>query len=688
MALPSLGGIAKGAVKLPLAPFVGGAKALYGAGKGAVMSSLASNPGAGAAQAWMQQSAEFMKGSGGKGGDGNGKETAAANIVQSNMDGAGQIVAGLKGIEKVLNKMGFLLQEIKTDTQLLNQTMISMLKTMVKGRPDPYEKARAKLKPLKSLSKPLFKKPEEEEKESEKGGLLSMLAAPFGLLKTIGMGIVGWFTKPGVWKKIFTLVGLTLIGVYIKGLLEEKLGKPLSEANLGEIFTAIKEVWHDNFIDEKSWFKKGIEGMKVFFAAWKKDGPIAALTTLFTKGDDELSESKGKGEGGGWSWGAIAIGLGALTLFLSAFVGLKVAAIIAGITALSLLEGKVGGMMKAIGDKLGIDTSEWDKKAIGEEGLETAGQAALGTDARKWFGTPGAGKHEQWKAAEVEKRATKGVARNRAGQWQETGGRRRFVDMDKRRAAAQKIVDKKMQGVKRIKQLGKWASKTPGIKSIVTPYLLWKLVSDGFEQGRSPKEMVPDIAGLFGGITGATLGGTMGAIVGAPGGWTALLGGAVGAGIGAFFGDRMATGLAQWAMGLPVTAFDPYKTDMELATTYGDPTHDKPAPAQSTELVPLPEGATEQGFFNPRRGRDVGIDPRIGAGELTGTLKPLSQNLAIPAPDNSQNGVTVIAPTNVSVGDTNAVVSPNAKQQPPQLAGGSPWDARWGKMSRYAYPGR
>ena len=91
----------------------------------------------------------------------------------------------------------------------------------------------------------------------------------------------------------------------------------------------------------------------------------------------------------------------------------------------------------------------------------------------------------------------------------------------------------------------------PFIGKIVTGGLLTSILLSG----KSPKDMVPDIAGLFGGVAGAGLGALAGGAIGSaifPAAGTVTLG-ILGSVIGAFSGDVLGKGLAEHMLGLPLS---------------------------------------------------------------------------------------------------------------------------------------
>ena len=104
----------------------------------------------------------------------------------------------------------------------------------------------------------------------------------------------------------------------------------------------------------------------------------------------------------------------------------------------------------------------------------------------------------------------------------------------------------KFKGLKKLLKIGK---NVPFLGKIITGGLLASILLSG----KASRAMVPDIAGLFGGIAatgiGATAGGALGSII-FPGVGTAV-GGLLGALIGSFGGDILGTGIAEYMLDLP-----------------------------------------------------------------------------------------------------------------------------------------
>ena len=104
----------------------------------------------------------------------------------------------------------------------------------------------------------------------------------------------------------------------------------------------------------------------------------------------------------------------------------------------------------------------------------------------------------------------------------------------------------KFKGLKKLLKIGK---NVPFLGKIITGGLLASILLSG----KASRAMVPDIAGLFGGIAATGIGASAGAALGSiifPGVGTGV-GGLLGALIGSFGGDILGTGIAEYMLDLP-----------------------------------------------------------------------------------------------------------------------------------------
>ena len=107
---------------------------------------------------------------------------------------------------------------------------------------------------------------------------------------------------------------------------------------------------------------------------------------------------------------------------------------------------------------------------------------------------------------------------------------------------------KKFKGFGKLLKIGK---NIPFLGKIISGGILASLLLSG----KPAKEMVPDIAALFGGIAGAGIGASAGTALGTlmfPG-VGSVVGGLIGAVVGGFGGDVLGTGLAEFMLGLPLS---------------------------------------------------------------------------------------------------------------------------------------
>ena len=109
-------------------------------------------------------------------------------------------------------------------------------------------------------------------------------------------------------------------------------------------------------------------------------------------------------------------------------------------------------------------------------------------------------------------------------------------------------VGKKFKGFSKLLSIGK---NVPFLGKILTGGILASMLMSG----KPAKELVPDIAGLFGGVAAAGIGASAGGALGTlmfPG-VGSVVGGLIGAVIGSFGGDALGTGLAEFMLGLPLS---------------------------------------------------------------------------------------------------------------------------------------
>jgi hypothetical protein len=511
----------------------------------------------GGAQQWASKSMGFMKG---------GSNSTAGDKAKgdSNLRGGGG--ASIKGLEGVFNKMSSILTGIKKDTGSADKRLKAVVKVLNSNKPKPFEKARASLKKTGGF---FAGAPKEDGEVPEKkgGGIRGILGGIGGFAG----GILKWFTSGSIWKKVLLFLGIAGIGKWIMN----NLDKPIEDI-IKNFKTSLTKFL--GILD------RGMKNVAKFFTTWEEDGPLAAFVGLFKKGNDELGDGEGSG---GWSWTAIGVGLGALMLFLGPFLGLKVGLIIAGIMALASLKDKVGGVLSGIASAVGIDTTDEGTEKAASQVIQTAGSMALAAGPKTQAAAKAVAGAGKGAAGLVGKginalKTPKPAALSAFGS---VGAKREMAKVAVAGGAtagagkAAGALDK----FPKIAKVAKWIGKIPLLGKIITPYLLWDVVSKGLngDPAKSAAEMVPDIAGIFGGIGGAALGGIMGAMLGG-GTPISLFTGLGGMALGSLLGDELATGIAQWFLDEPITIFDGLPA---LLNPFSGKTEDKPTGGGGTPVV-------------------------------------------------------------------------------------------------------
>jgi len=146
---------------------------------------------------------------------------------------------------------------------------------------------------------------------------------------------------------------------------------------------------------------------------------------------------------------------------------------------------------------------------------------------------------------------------------------------------------------------GKWASKFPklakGMKVLSKVPHVGKVIAVGtvatmLARGASGKEIAPVLGGILGGVGGAVLGGIGGALIGGPFAPVTGLLGSVGGGL---FGGIIGEGLAEWLLGMKITAM-PFDWMNDI--------------------------------FNGKSAPEEGETPKAPAGDTGGTSQPMTKN--------------------------------------------------------------
>ena len=540
----------------------------------------------GGAREFASKSMDFMK---------RGSNSTTGDKAKGDGNLRGGDESSIKGLEDVFNKMSSILTGIKKDTGNVDKRLKAVAKTLSSNKPKPFEKARASLKKTGGFFAGAPK--EDGEMPEKKGGLI-------GGVGGIAGGILKWFTSGSVWKKVLGFVGIAGLGLWLK----DNLDTPI-----GDIVSNVTKALGDFLIK--------VSG---FFTTWGEDGPLAAFVGLFKKGNDELGDGEGSG---GWSWTAIGVGLGALMLFLGPFLGLKVGLIIAGIMALASLKDKVGGVLSGIASAVGIDTTDEGTEKAASQVIQTAGSMVLAAGGKTQAAAKAVAGAGKGAAGLVGKginalKTPKPAALSAFGS---VGAKREMAKVAVAGGAtagagkAAGALDK----FPKIAKVAKWIGKIPLLGKIITPYLLWDVVSKGLngDPAKSAAEMVPDIAGIFGGIGGAALGGIMGAMIGG-GTPVSLFTGLGGMALGSLLGDDLATGIAQWFLDEPITIFDGLP---DLLNPFSGKKEDNPTGGNGVDSAdPKPMTNTIPATLQSIKVAEGGVDSNPVVAALRKTAGPYS----------------------------------------------------------------
>ena len=459
----------------------------------------------------------------------------------------------LATINDTLVNQNDILKSTDTGVKNTSQNIDRLVSTLYADRLDKLESDKEGARDVKAKTDKV-----KGESRSGGGGLFGGLGNMFGGIGTAlgSIPILGGFLTTFLkFSKLLLRFGplAFVLGTIVQGMDTEELSRLFT--NLGETFDKIKTTISKWWTDTDKWMTE--HGIKLpsikevqTFIVDKFNGAI--------KGLNNILEGDFKTFGTDMSNIGVTLGLIAFAFSPLGFIG----------KAFALLSGSLKLAKKAVTGLAGAATAATVAPAATTATTTAAAAAAT--------------------AATTKAVPVRNFTVDKAGNYTSTKTGKPLTGAALKTAQATQAADVATSSAKiakkfpRFGSLSKMASKIPGIGALISGGLITSiLMSD------SPiTEKVAGIAGVLGGLGGSVLGGIAGTLI-FPGAGT--IGGAI---LGGLAGDTIATGLAQWLLGQPVTAFGFGKSSGDSGNMVGA-TGDDPMNALGEDFKYTPKAASK-----------------------------------------------------------------------------------------------